>query len=367
MSAVAPAAPGRLGVPVEARDLLSYLSALTDWVSRRREELDALDAAVLASPERRSLTSDIALSMTIWQAVKDRTDLLEATWDSGRVGPVEREKLSTLIWGRLEPGGTRGSGSALGGASLPEACRLSDALAGQLRSRLNLDASAEQHASRLRDLRAQLERIRDQVALEPPAARQGAEAKLTALSLRVAEISQKQERGGDVGGLIGPLEIDAARYERDLIVGGARRREARDKLELARVRLGELRARGQAVSELVARTVATLDAPPKYAVPDLDALGPVPNTAQAIDTYVVRLDQVGRALDVVEQAYGQAMAGYEKLGVRISAVRAKSGGQDPVVGKLLALTDELFARRPAPVEALKALVAGLEWLTGGGA
>ena len=61
-----------------------------------------------------------------------------ATWDSGRVGVRERERLATLIWGRLDaastpPGrsgdqhGVPGSGSALA-VSLPEACRLSDAL-----------------------------------------------------------------------------------------------------------------------------------------------------------------------------------------------------------------------------------------------
>ena len=51
--------------------------------------------------------------------------------------------------------------------SLPEACRLSDALAGQLRTKLALAPGADAAAARISELRAQLERIRDQVGLEP--------------------------------------------------------------------------------------------------------------------------------------------------------------------------------------------------------
>ena len=40
--------------------------------------------------------------MALWKAVADRYDLLVATWDSGRVGPTELERLSTLVWGRLD-------------------------------------------------------------------------------------------------------------------------------------------------------------------------------------------------------------------------------------------------------------------------
>ena len=42
------------------------------------------------------------LSMALWKAVADRHDLLVATWDSGRVGQAELERLSTLVWGRLD-------------------------------------------------------------------------------------------------------------------------------------------------------------------------------------------------------------------------------------------------------------------------
>ena len=42
------------------------------------------------------------LSMALWKAVSDRYELLLATWDSGRVGAAERERMSSLIWGRLD-------------------------------------------------------------------------------------------------------------------------------------------------------------------------------------------------------------------------------------------------------------------------
>ena len=41
-------------------------------------------------------------------------------------------------------------------------------------------------------------------------------------------------RGGDVDGLLRPLEIEASTTERDLIVGAARRREAASRLDRAR-------------------------------------------------------------------------------------------------------------------------------------
>jgi hypothetical protein len=44
------------------------------------------------------------LSMALWQTVSDRYDLLVATWDLGRAGKTELERLSILIWERLAPG-----------------------------------------------------------------------------------------------------------------------------------------------------------------------------------------------------------------------------------------------------------------------
>ena len=55
--------------------------------------------------------------------------------------------------------------------------------------------------------------------------------------------------------------------------------------------------REQALRQLVANTVAAVAPAPKYAVPDVAALGPLPNTRAAIDAHLQRLAQVSRAGD----------------------------------------------------------------------
>ena len=153
--------PGRLGAPLDPRAAAGYLEALGRWREDRQRELDQLDQAALAARDGAQLTGDIMLSMALWKAVSDRYELLLATWDSGRVGQAERERMASLIWGRLDatpdpsvlarvsqqaptPGGAAGLA-----VSLPEACRLSDALVSQLRVRLALDPSGTEITDRL--------------------------------------------------------------------------------------------------------------------------------------------------------------------------------------------------------------------------
>src|SRR3712207_9477563 len=97
----APDAPGRMGVEVSAQQALVYLEQLGQWRDARRAELDQLDQAALQSPNGAAATGDITLSMALWKAVSDRYEQLLTTWDSGRVGPTERLRLATLIWGGL--------------------------------------------------------------------------------------------------------------------------------------------------------------------------------------------------------------------------------------------------------------------------
>src|SRR4029453_4710528 len=140
--------------PLEAQAAMVYVDALRHWRDERKRELDELDQTALSARDGAQLTGDIALSMALWQAVSDRYELLAATWNSGRAGVTERERMATLIWGRLgatiNPGPLAQTGQpALGipgqpsrtaapglAVSLPEACRLSDALLSQLRVRL---------------------------------------------------------------------------------------------------------------------------------------------------------------------------------------------------------------------------------------
>lgn len=357
----APPAPGRLGTALDPVAAGRYLSGLEHWVGARRAELDALDTAALSSPRGSAATPDLLLSMALWQAVADRHALLAATWNGGRVGPVERERLSTLVWGRLDAAVPSGSGAAGLAVSLPEACRLSDALAASLRVRLGLDLSAAELTGRLRSLRAQLERIRDQVGLEPPGSRQQEAAGTAArLGRRLADLTDKAGRGGDVEGLLGPLEIEAATFERDLIVGAARRREASSRLTRARELHRALEAREAALQQLVADAVATVTPAPRYAVPDVSALGPVPNTPGELAGYLERLEKVGRAMTVVQTAYGEALAAHAELAGRLEALQAKAlalgvAEQDDLA-RAHALATETLDRRPCPLSIAEQLV-----------
>ena len=326
----APPAPGRMGVEVQPTEAMAYLDQLGRWRDERRTELDQLDEAALHAPNGSAAISDITLSMALWKAVSDRYEQLLATWDAGRVGPTERTRLANLIWGRLDAaeltGGRLGAAGASGlSVSLPEACRLSDALVSQLRVRLGLEVSGAEITARIRQLRAQMERIRDQVDLEPAGdAYQEAAKTQSRLARRLAELADKSGRGGDVAGLLGPLEIEAATFERDLIVGGARRRDAAALVGRARSTTAALEAREAALRELVEECVRTVDPAPRYAVPDVELLGPVPNTAAQLEIYLRRLDQVGRAMSHAQDAYRQALAEHEELGGRLDAYRSKA-------------------------------------------
>ena len=316
----APVAPGQMGSALEARAAQVYLDELGRWRDGRRHELDELDKAALQTATGSTATGDILLSMALWKAISDRYELLIATWNSGRVGVTELMRMSTLIWGRLDAATASGLS-----VSLPEACRLSDALLSQLRVKLGLDPSGMEITERIRQLRAQMERIREQIDLEPAgAAQQQAALEQSRLARRLKEVAEKAGRGGDVAGLLGPLEIEAATFERDLIVSGARRRDAAALVQRARDQRADLEAREAALRAIVEECVRQVDTSPRYAVPDTAALGPVPNTREELENYLRRLDQVSRAMTVAQTAYAKALHDHSELDSRLEAYRAKA-------------------------------------------
>lgn len=316
----APVAPGRMGQALDAKAAQVYVDELGRWRDGRRGELDELDKAALQAATGSSATGDILLSMALWKAVSDRYELLLATWNSGRVGATELMRMSTLIWGRLDA--STASGLSV---SLPEACRLSDALLSQLRVKLGLDPSGLEITERIRQLRAQMERIREQIDLEPAgAAQQQAALEQSRLARRLKELADKASRGGDVAGMLGPMEIDAATFERDLIVNGARRRDAAALVQRARDQRADLDAREAALHTIVEECVRRVDPAPRYAVPDTAALGPVPNTLDQLENYLRRLDQVSRAMTIAQTAYAKALQDHEELASRLEAYRAKA-------------------------------------------
>ncbi len=358
MSAIsAPIPPGALGQAAAPQALLSYLEQLTIWVDTRRRELDELDQASQSSPMQQQITADVMLSMALWQAVKSREELLLNVWDSGRVGIAERERLSTLIWGRLDT--TTGALGTLAGmnVSLPEACRLSDALASSLRGKLALDPNADEITARITTLKASLERLRDQVQLEPVEAIVRAQANVATFSSRLDQIVSKVSRGGDVGGLLAPLEQEMATFERDLIVSGTKRRQAASQRSTAEQKLHELHTRGQELAELVATVIASVDPAPKYAVPQVSALGPIPDDPTELATFLARLDQVDHAMSIVDHANHAALEQRAELVAAIErAKRLLSSDVDSHSFQILSLAEQVVTKQPTQMAVATNLV-----------
>ncbi len=361
MTTVSPPPPGQLGVAARPADLLDYLGKLDAWLAQRRQELDSLDSQIQATGRQAELTGDITLALALWQAVKTRQDLVLRTWDSGRVSQVELERLSGLIWGRLDTQAAPVDQLRSMAVSLPEAGRLCDALVAQLRTRLNTDPNAEQQLIRLRNLRAQLERIRDQIGLEPPARQPAAQARLGSLTERTDDLSAKRQRGGDIGGLLGPLEIDAARYERDLIVTAAQRREARDLVTRAREAATALAAREQAVQQVATQARARVWPLPAAGVPELSALGPIPNTKAALEPYLAQLGQYGAALEASHRDLAAALAevgrAEDLLGALDAKARTLGWAGDPTLTGIADLLRSQFEATPTVLPVVNELLA----------
>jgi hypothetical protein len=372
--AVAPTAPGRLGEAAPVAALATYLTGLADWVSRRRSELDSVDAAALRSTEPDSYTADVLLSMSLWQSVSDRQAALLRLWDSGRADALARERMSQVIWARSDPAATGAPGVTTGGMalSLVEACRLSDALLVQLSTRLAFDPSAADAPARVAALREALERLRELVKQEPSWS-----AQVENLAVRTNDLATRAMRGADISTPLKQLETDAATAERDLIVRTASVRQAeRDRVAAARKlvedrqdavrRLAALQTREDDVRALVERCVAQIANAPRFAVPEPDVLGPVPEGRAELDAYLARLDTVNRAMDYVEQAYGAPLAKREELSrlldaYRVMAARAGQEG-DPVVAAALEQVRATLATVPCDVAAAEAYAGRLPLL-----
>lgn len=356
----APQAPGRLGVAAPASELLAYLAALGRWRDERKAELDRLDAAALASSTPQAYTGDLVLSMALWQSVAGRHDELQRHWDSGRADAAARERMSALIWGRMD---ANAAGMAL---TLVEACRLSDALVVQVRTRLSVDPSGSDDAARLRAARTAAERVRDLAedlaCLAVDAAAQVTKA-LSAVDADLAEAADWIARGADPGQRLASAEQRLARLERDAIVDISRRQQAVRDVEAARRLAADLDARGDALRVEAARIASGFRPAPRLGVPDVEALGPIPTDPDGVRAYLSRLDAVRRALDVAEAAYRAPAAEIEELRGRLGGWRAKLAarplGATTLVADVLRAAEAALAPGPDGRVDLEAARAGL--------
>ncbi|MCR6690179.1 hypothetical protein [Cellulomonas sp.] len=307
-----PQAPGHLGEAIAAPELLTYLAALERWAADRRGELDLLDAAARASRTPDAFTADVVLAMTMWQSIRDRLDRLAAVWDSGRADAVAREQMSQLIWGRLDAG--RGSAQV----SLVEAVTLCDAMLDQLRDRLAFDPGSADEAARLRAVRAAVVRCEDLATQEP------ARTAVARLRERELHLSTQAQRGADVAGPLGELEVDVARAERDLIVEVSQRRTLARQRADARALLDALETREPTLRDLADRCRREVVQPPNLAVPDVSRLGAVPDARERLEAFVERLRTVQRAFDAVAEAYSAPLRERAELRYRLDGLRARA-------------------------------------------
>lgn len=352
---VAPVAPGRLGEAIGARDLLTYLDGLLAWLDDRRSRLDALDAAAQATADSERYTPDVVLALTVWQSVRTRADELLAVWDDGRATEVERERMSQLVWGRVD---TRAGAAPV---SLPEALTLCDAMVSALRTRLAFDPDTADVVARLRGVRAALVRAED-LAADDAAARE----RLGVLRAREQRLSEQAARGGDVTGPLAELETGAAHAERDLMVAVSQRRSLARARADAQATAAALEAREPALHTLAERCRREIAHPPRLAVPDVSRLGEAPADRDALDAYVARLDAVRRALDAAQDAYSSPLRERAELRYRLgqAATAAGTHGRDtsPTVR---AGQDEARAAveaTPCDVALARALVEQYEYL-----
>lgn len=366
---VAPPAPGSLGVPVDPAAAQTYLWALREWVAQRRSDLAAVDAAVLKLPpaEQASITTDLTVALTFWKAISDRFVLLETTFDGGRVGAKEAERLSTLIHGRLDSTTAESLSLPSSGTlavTLPEACRLLDSLSRTLLARASLMPGAAESSHRITMVRASVERTRDQLPLVPAGSeRTAAEGRLSQLDRRVTELIERARRGADIGGLIGPVEIDVAILERDLIVAAAERAQAARGRVRTTAHVAELEARAEAITALEEACVAAISPAPRLAIPNVNALGPVPHSTGDLADYDRKLERVSRALDLAHETYAGALAERDEIIGLVGAFGSMLAGLElPPAAEadlkdLRARLDEVLASPPILILRARALAA----------
>ncbi|MGD8149589.1 hypothetical protein [Ornithinimicrobium sp. Y1694] len=378
--AVAPAPPAGPGMTPEDGAIDHYLSELARWRMRREHELGALDALTRTHDDRDALNTDVTASMTLWHAIAQRHDLLLSTWQDAQAGNGERDWIAQLIWGLLEL--PDGDAQALA-IALPEAVRLSDALAASLRARLHTDDDELPFDQRVAALTADTERVRAQLEHDREAAGSAGgdeqdDAQLDdtkdadhpgdTLTERLTAVEAEVEGlpGESAGslGTVGDLESRLAAIDRDLIISAATQAHARATTDQASSERDHLVAKGEAVRSLAERVLNTVHPAPRLGIPDVSALGEVPEEEAELTAYMANLERVGRALDQAHITYAAALAEYADLAdrtERLAKTLAGCGAPTSVdLAGMLTAAKESLHNRPADIQRAAALIAAQE-------
>jgi len=324
---------------------------LEEWARRRRAELDELDPDSLDpepwTPAELALRDDLVLAMGLWQSVRSRADDLLRTWDAGRVGAVERERMTALIWGRLD------TGTGAGTLSLLEAARLCDTLTASIQARLNHDPDASELLHRRRALRASLVRCEDLAATLAKHDQTSTSADQVAdLVRRLGVVTTQSERGADVAGRLGELEVDVARAERDLIVALAACQQLdRDRERAVRLRTA-LANSEPAIHDLADRARAEIADPPRLAVPDVARLGDPPTDRPGLESYLKRLGRVEQALAQAREAFSAPLRQRAALryALRTATQRSEANGRASTTTAQAALEEATAAVEATPCD-----------------
>jgi hypothetical protein len=363
-----PTAPGSLTAPPPPRTVLTYLDELRRWRDDLKTALGSLDRRAQVSSAPESFTGDLTLALSLSESIDRRTDELIQAWDSGRVGDKELARIAQLMWGRLPD--PLGNPSAF---SLSEATTLAAALEARLAARLDADTIAGSGAAdRIGPLRETLARCHD---LADTLGRRGGEAE--ALTERLETALRGAAGPAALGIEVGRIADAAELLERDLIKETSLRASvARESAALA-ARIAELaatEAQVRATAELCRDKIAT---PPRLAVPDIAALGPVPPipggtdgtdapgtwkaTQAALTDYRARLERAAAALAEADRRYAAPLAERAELRGLAEAYQAKAAraglAEDPALGERFAAVRALLWRAPCDLAAAGPLVA----------
>lgn len=366
--AVAPPPPAEPGEDPEVGAITRYVSELARWRMRRDHELRALDELTRAHDDRDDLEADLTESMTLFHAIAQRHDLLLATWQDGGTGggpdpeldEGQRDWVGQLVWGVLEM--PDGDARALS-LPLPDALRLSDAMASALRGRLGTDEDDLPVKERLERAGEHLDLVRSHLVDRDglPDGDRFAE-RLEHAQARLAELGGREDEG--VVGDLAPILSEIAAIDRGAITTRTTHAHQVAGREQATTERDHLLARGEAVRTLAEKVLNAINPAPRLGIPDVEALGEVPEEGPALEAYVGNLERVARALEQAHSTYAAALSEYADLAdraERLAHTLAGCGAPTSVdLAGMLTATKECLHTQPADVRRASALIAAQE-------